>query len=127
MDAISREGVYLGGCIAAGVRLSTEALFQKTAQLPNVELAMPDTVLGSTTVGQIQAGAVVGYVGSMEYLIDRTKKEMGYPPEEIRVVATGGLARMIADNTDHIEVVDSQLILDGLRILYDRYREGNRQ
>ena len=81
---------------------------------------MPDTVLGSTAVGQIQAGAVMGYIGSIEYLIRRTKAEMGYPEEEIKVVATGGLARMVADHTDLIDRVDGSLILDGLRLIYQR-------
>lgn len=94
------------------MRVSIDGLFQKTALLPHIELAKPDTVLGITATGQIQAGAVLGYIGSIEYLIRRTKEEMGYP--EIKVVATGGLARMVADNTDLIDVVDSQLVLDGL-------------
>lgn len=118
VDAVSREGTYLGGCITAGVGLSVNALFQKTAMLPRVELTPPATVLGSTAVGQIQAGAVLGYIGGIEYLIRRTKLEMGYP--DCKVVATGGLARMIADNTPLIDVVDDQLVLDGLRILYHR-------
>lgn len=120
VDALSKDGGYLGGCITAGVRISAEALFQKAALLPRVELVKPPTVLGSSAVGQIQAGAVLGYIGAVEYLIRQTKREMGYP--EIKVVATGGLARMVADNTDLIDVVDSQLILDGLRIIYRRYR-----
>lgn len=122
LDAVSREGTYLGGCIAAGVRLVTEALFQKTARLPNVELAVPGTVLGGTAVGQIQAGAVMGYIGSMEYLIRAAKREMGYPEEEIRVVATGGLAHLVAGNTDMIDTVDPSLVLDGIRVLYGRAR-----
>lgn len=120
LDAVSSEGTYLGGCITAGVRLMTEALFQKTAHLPNVELAMPDKVLGSTAVGQLQAGAVMGYVGTMEYLICRAKAEMPYPAQEIKVVATGGLARMVAENTALIDVVDAGLVLDGLRIIYEK-------
>lgn len=120
LDAVSREGTYLGGCITAGVRLMTEALFQKTAHLPNVELAMPEMVLGGTAVGQIQAGAVMGYVGAVEYLIRRAKEEMGYPEGDIKVVASGGLARMVAENTTLIDVVDSGLVLDGLRIIYEK-------
>ena len=125
VDAVSREGAYLGGCITAGVRISTEALFQKAAMLPNVELAAPDKVLNCTTVGQIQAGAVLGYIGAMEALIRRAKAEMGYPEGEIRVVATGGLARMVADSTDLIDLVDEDLILDGLRLIYRRWRTEN--
>lgn len=121
LDAVNGEGEYMGGCITAGVRISTEALFQKTARLPNVELVMPEQVLGCTAVSQIQAGAVMGYIGSMEYLIRRAKKELGYPEENIKVIATGGLARLVADNTPLIDVVDSRLVLDGLRIVYGRH------
>ena len=100
-------------------RVSIDGLFQKTALLPRVELVKPDTVLSTTAVGQIQAGAVMGYIGAMEYLIRQAKAEMG--GGEVKVIATGGLARMVADNTDLIDVVDPQLVLDGLRIIY--YRE----
>ncbi len=117
VDAISHNGWYLGGCILAGLQITTEALFAKAAKLPQIELALPDTVLGLSTVTQIQAGSVGGYIGSIEYLIRRTKKEMGYG-DDVKVVATGGLARFIADNTTVIDLVDRQLILDGLRLLY---------
>ncbi|WP_297241391.1 type III pantothenate kinase [uncultured Flavonifractor sp.] len=120
LDAVSADGVYLGGCITAGVRVSIDGLFQKTALLPRVELVKPDTVLSTTAVGQIQAGAVMGYIGAMEYLIRQAKAEMG--GEDIKVIATGGLARMVADNTPLIDVVDPQLVLDGLRIVYQRER-----
>lgn len=120
IDAIGEQGQYLGGCITAGMRISTEALFHKAAMLPRVELMKPSTVLGVTTVGQIQAGAVLGYIGAMEYLIQKAKTEMGYG-EKVPVVATGGLVRMVADNTNMINIVDNQLILDGLRIIYDKY------
>lgn len=122
MDAVNNQGAYMGGCITAGVRISTEALFQKAAMLPMVELVKPDTVLGTTAVGQIQAGAVLGYIGAMEYLIRQTKEELGYG-EETKVIATGGLARMVADNSALIGVVDSSLVMDGLRIVYQRYKE----
>lgn len=122
VDAVNEDGCYLGGCILAGVRISTDALFRQAAMLPRIELIRPASVLGKTTVSQIQAGSVMGYIGAMEYLIRQTKREMGYG-DDIKVVATGGLARLVADNTDVIDVVDSQLILDGLRIIYERYRE----
>ena len=124
LDAVSREGVYLGGCITAGVRVSVDGLFQKTALLPRVELVKPDTVLGLTAVGQIQAGAVLGYIGAIEYLIRQARAEMGCP--DVKVVATGGLSRLVADNTDLIDILDPQLVLDGLRILYQR-EKGRRQ
>ena len=104
VDAISRQGVYMGGCITAGARISIEALFQKTALLPQVNLALPERVLSGTAVGQIQAGAVLGYIGAMERLITQAREELDEP--EAVVVATGGLARLIAAGTDLIDVVD---------------------
>ncbi|NCE63382.1 type III pantothenate kinase [Pseudoflavonifractor sp. 524-17] len=120
LDAVDRQGRYIGGCITAGVRVSIDALFQRTAMLPHVELAKPEKVLGTTAVGQIQAGAVIGYMGAMEHLIRQAKEEMGEP--DAKVVATGGLARMVAESSTLIDVVDSHLVLDGLRIVYNRQR-----
>ena len=120
VDAVDGQGRYMGGCISAGLRLTMAALTHGAAMLPNVELAKPDRVLNSTAVGHIQAGVVLGYIGAMEYLIRLAKEELGAP--DAKVVATGGLARMVADNTDAIHVVDSQLILDGLRMIYRRHR-----
>ena len=119
VDAISRQGVYMGWCITAGARISIEALFQKTALLPQVNLALPERVLSGTAVGQIQAGAVLGYIGAMERLITQAREELDEP--EAVVVATGGLAPVIAAGTDLIDVVDGQLIPDGLRLLYQKY------
>ena len=119
VDAISRQGSYMGGCITAGARISIEALFQKTALLPQVSLALPEKVLSGTAVGQIQAGAVLGYIGAMERLITQAREEIDEP--EAIVVATGVLAPVIAAGTDLIDVVDGQLIPDGLRLLYQKY------
>lgn len=124
VDALDSRGTYLGGCILAGIRVSTDALFRQAAMLPRIELVSPPSVLGQNTISQIQAGSVLGYIGAIEYLIRRTKAEMGFG-DDVKVVATGGLARLIADNTDLIDVVDSQLIVDGLRILYERYKAKN--
>ena len=101
--------------------LSPDALFHQAAMLPRIELIRPASVLGKNTIAQIQAGSVMGYIGAIEYLIRQTKAEMP-GGENATVVATGGLARLIADNTDLIDVVDGQLILDGLRIIYERYQ-----
>lgn len=122
VDAISTAGGYLGGSIAAGVALSAEALTQKAALLPRVELKCPGRVLGSSAVGQIQAGVMLGYIGAMEYLIRRTKEEMG--GGEIRVVATGGLAHTVAENTPLIDIVDDDLVPEGLRLIYCRHKDG---
>ncbi|MCD8147102.1 MAG: type III pantothenate kinase [Clostridiales bacterium] len=123
VDVMDHNGVYQGGSILAGIQISINALFQKTAKLPQVELAVPDHVLGMETVEQIQAGALCGYIGAMEYLISRSKQELGEPEGTVKVVATGGLARLIAANTHFIDVVDSGLILDGLMSIYRRYKE----
>ena len=110
-----------GTATTAGIRVSTDALFHQAAMLPRIELIRPASVLGKNTIAQIQAGSVMGYIGAIEYLIRQTKAEMP-GGENATVVATGGLARLIADNTDLIDVVDGQLILDGLRIIYERYQ-----
>lgn len=125
LDGVNEKGAYMGGCITAGLRIAADSLFTKTAMLPKVELAKPDRVLGCTAVGQIQSGAVTGYVGAMEYLIRGAKEELA-PEEEIPVVATGGLARLIAEHTDLIDYVDSGLILDGLCLIYRRYMEAKK-
>lgn len=122
VDAVAADGSYQGGCILAGMRTATQALFGNTALLPQIDLALPKTVLGFDAVTQIQAGSVMGAIGSAEYLIRRTKREMGYG-EAVPVIATGGLGRLVAENSDCIDVVDSTLVLDGLRLIYERYQK----
>lgn len=124
VDVMDHNGIYQGGSILAGIQISINALFQKTAKLPQVELSVPQKVLGMHTVEQIQAGTLCGYIGTMEYLITRSKQELGEPAELVKVVATGGLARLIAANTSMIDVVDSSLILDGLVSIYHRYKNS---
>ena len=119
VDAVAADGSYLGGCILAGVRTSANALFGNTAMLPQIDLILPPTVLGRDAVTQIQAGSVMGAIGSAEYLIRRTKKEMGYG-EAVPVIATGGLGRLVAENSDCIDVVLGDLGLSGLRLIYER-------
>ncbi|MDO4515834.1 MAG: type III pantothenate kinase [Bacillota bacterium] len=121
VDAVAADGSYLGGCILAGIRTSANALFGNTAMLPQIDLKLPPTVLGRDAVTQIQAGSVMGAIGSAEYLIRRTKKEMGYG-DAVPVIATGGLGRLVAEHSDYIDVVESDLVLDGLRLIYERYR-----
>lgn len=122
LDTVDEDGCYRGGCILAGVQISMNALFQRTAQLPQIELAIPDTFMGMDTVSQIQIGGVLGYIGAVEYLIRNTKAELKNG-DKAKVVATGGLARLIAENTNDIDVVDSELILDGLVSIYDNYKK----
>ena len=122
IDAVNPDGTYLGGTIGPGLQVSLDALVSRTAMLPRVELQMPPTVLGRNTVEQIQAGVVGGYVGNIEYLVRQVMEEMHC--DGIKVIATGGLARMIAEQTDQITIVDSLLTLDGLRMIYDKNRDA---
>ena len=122
IDAVGPGGIYLGGTIGPGLQVSLDALVSRTAMLPRVELQMPPTVLGRNTVEQIQAGVVGGYVGNMEYLVHQVMEEMDC--DGIKVIATGGLSRMIAEQTDRITIVDTRLTLDGLQLIYDRNRDA---
>jgi type III pantothenate kinase len=115
-DAISGEGDYLGGAIAPGIGLAAEALFQHTAKLPRVELVTPKTAVGKNTPSAMQAGLIFGYVGLVEGLVARFKKELG---NNARVIATGGLAPLVAKETSCIEIVDPRLTLYGLKLLYE--------
>jgi len=116
-DAISPDKEYLGGVICPGVKISADALFTKASKLPRVELQKPSKVIGKNTVRSIQSGLLYGYVGQLEYIVKKMKEEMGYP--DIRVIGTGGLARMFANETDAIDIIDSTLTLEGLRIIYE--------
>jgi type III pantothenate kinase len=116
--AIAKNGDYLGGAISPGVRISMDALYQRTAKLPRVELLKPDTVICKNTISIIQSGVIFGYVGQVDYIIRRMKKELG--DENTKVIATGGLSKLIASESETIDVVNGLLTLEGLRIIYER-------
>jgi len=116
--AISSKGEYLGGVICPGIKISAEALFQTAAKLPKVELVKPEGVLGRNTVSSIQSGIFYGYVGQVDYIVERLKTEM--KEENIKVIATGGLARFIAGESKTIDDVNGFLSMEGLRIIYER-------
>jgi type III pantothenate kinase len=116
-DCISVRGEYLGGAIAPGIMISSEALFQRASKLPRVELVKPENVIGKNTVASMQAGIVYGYVGLIDGIVNRMKEEMGDNPF---VVATGGLAQLIAADSETIDEVDEYLTLQGLRIIYSK-------
>ena len=120
-DCVTPRGEYLGGVIAPGIQISAEALFSRAARLHRVEIALPPRVVGRNPVHSMQSGIVYGYAGLVDGLSARLKRELGYP---CRVVATGGLARLIAPQTESIEVVDDDLTLTGLRLLYERNVAG---
>lgn len=117
-DLVGPTGDYLGGAIAPGLGLSMDALSEKTAKLPRIELVKPKTVIGRDTVGSMQSGLFWGYVGLVDGLIDRMIEESGFSP--VRVIATGGLARLMATESARVETVDEFLTLNGLRLLYER-------
>ena len=116
-DAINAAGHYLGGVITPGITISSDALFERAARLPRVEIKRPQTVIGSSTVGSIQSGLFYGYVGLVDGILRRMRAELG---AETRVVATGGLAPLIASGSELIETVDDTLTLEGLRLIYER-------
>jgi len=115
-DAVSEDGDYLGGAIAPGIAIATEALFTRTAALPRVELTHPKRAVGRSTVAAMQSGIVFGYAGLIEGIVARIQQEMG---GKAKVVATGGYAELLARETPVIEVVNPDLTLVGLRLIYE--------
>ena len=116
--ALSGNGNFLGGCILTGVRLAREAVVTGTSKLPHFELNLPEKVINRTTITNLQAGLLYGYVGQVSYLVERMKQEMG--EKHVTVVATGGFASAIARQSDAIEHVDSLLTLKGVRMIYEK-------
>jgi type III pantothenate kinase len=115
-DAVSADGVYLGGAIAPGIGIASEALFERAAKLYRVELERPKTAIGKNTVAAIQSGTLFGYVGLIEGMVARFKKELG---GRARVIATGGWADRLARETNVFDAVDQNLTLTGLRLIYE--------
>ncbi|WP_276955027.1 type III pantothenate kinase [Allomeiothermus silvanus] len=118
-DAITAEGDYLGGAIAPGIGIASEALFQRAAKLPKVDLQRPPSVIGRNTVHSMQSGLLFGYVGLVEGMVARFRAELG---PQMKVIGTGGLAELIAQETPVIEIIAPWLTLDGLRIIWELNR-----
>ncbi len=113
--AVTGNGEYIGGAIAPGIKISLDALYQNTAKLPRVEITKPERVIGDSTVHAMQAGMFFSYVGGVDYMVEGFKKELG---GQAKVIATGGLARMISESSQTIDTINSKLTLEGLNMLY---------
>ena len=118
-DYVSPKGEYMGGCIAPGIMIASEALFERAANLPRVALSKPKSIIAKDTVSSMQAGIVYGYAGLVDGIVQRMKAEVKGNPT---VVATGGLAKVVAPETKTIEAIDDMLTLEGLHIIYKRNR-----
>lgn len=116
-DVVSVEGEYVGGVLAPGIEISMDALFARAARLTKVDFVEPETVIGKTTVSALQSGLVYGFAGQVDGIVERIRVELG---DHAPVIATGGLAELIAPHSRTIEKVDPLLTLDGLRLVWDR-------
>lgn len=117
-DLVLADGSLAAGVTSPGIRLSANALWRGTAKLPEVEIRKCDSILGKDTVSSMQAGIYFGYVGQTEYIIRKMREEAALP--DLKVVATGGLGKLISDSTDEIDVYDPELTLQGLRLIYEK-------
>lgn len=120
-DLVTEQGCFAAGITAPGIRISAKALWEDTARLPEVEIRKPKSILAQETISSMQAGLVYGQIGQTEYIVKQVKKETGL--SGLRVVATGGLGRLISEETKSIDIYNSTLTLDGLRILYEKNRK----
>lgn len=123
-DLVSPDGSFVAGITAPGLRISAEALWERTAMLPKIEIRKPKSILAQETVSSMQAGLFYGQIGQTEYIVKQVKEECGY--DNLKVVATGGLGRIIADATDSIDIYDSSLTLDGLYMIYEKNKKQER-
>ncbi|MBB6632404.1 type III pantothenate kinase [Clostridium algidicarnis] len=122
--AVNKNGDYLGGTICPGIKISSEALFERAAKLPRIELVKPNSIIGKNTITSMQAGVIYGYVGQVKYVVSKMKKEMmDLGEDEPFVIATGGLATLISEEAKCIDKIDHLLTLKGLNIIYKKNEE----
>ena len=125
VDAVGAYFLYGGpvaGVTAPGIRISAKALWSNAAKLPEIEIIKPESIMAKTTITSMQAGLVYGTIGQAEYIIDKFREESGY--QNMKVVATGGLGRIISEGTDKIDIYDSELTLQGMRLIYERTKKS---
>lgn len=122
-DLVTEDGCFGVGITAPGIRISAKALWEDTAKLPEIEIRKPKSILATDTISSMQAGLVYGQIGQTEYIIEKVKEESGL--SDLKVVATGGLGRIISEQTDLIDEYDSNLTLKGLRIIYEKNKGKN--
>lgn len=117
-DLVTGDGSFVAGVTAPGIRISAKALWSNAAKLPEIEIVKPESIMAKTTITSMQAGLVYGTIGQTEYIIDKFREESGLV--DMKVVATGGLGRIISEGTEKIDVYDSELTLQGTRLIYER-------
>lgn len=117
-DLIGEKGTLEAGVTSPGIQISAKALWDGTAKLPEIEIKKPESILGKDTISSMQAGIVYGYIGQTEYIVSKIKEESGI--KDLKVVATGGMGRVIYNNTNCIDIYDKELTLQGMRIIYEK-------
>ena len=120
-DLVTEAGAFIAGVTAPGIRISAKALWSNAAKLPEIEIVKPDSILAKTTTTSMQAGLVYGQIGQTEYIVKQMKKEFG--KGDIKVVATGGLGRIIEKDTDAIDIYDPMLTLQGMRLIFEKQKK----
>lgn len=121
-DLVTEDGCFTAGITAPGIRISAKALWEDTARLPEVEIKKPKSILAQETISSMQAGLVYGQIGQTEYIVNQVIKESGF--EQLKVVATGGLGRLISRETEVIQTYNSTLTLEGLRLIYEKNKKA---
>lgn len=123
-DLVTADGSFVAGVTAPGIRISAKALWSNAAKLPEIEIVKPESILAKTTITSMQAGLVYGTIGQTEYIIDKFREESGF--DDMKVVATGGLGRIISEGTKKIDIYDPELTLQGTRLIYERTKAQGR-